>query len=149
MHFQTFHHWILRTVVVVFLIIVVKEKGLTLHLFANHVLLIIVASTTAITLPLLTAGKKRKTVPHAINMGINEDHLCTDDEEEKLMAGYGVKRGPRGALIPLSRPDLDARKLLERNNEDVLIGRSRKNRKNKKKQSRDEAMTDFARNNSR
>ena len=74
-----------------------------------------------------------------------QDHAPggTDDEADKLMAGYGVQRGPRGTLIPRNRPDLAAKREAARSGSD-LIGRGTKNRKNKKKQKRDSAVRDFA-----
>jgi len=49
-------------------------------------------------------------------------------------------RSKRGSLIPKQRPDLDAKHA----DKNVLIGRAKKNRKNKKKQNRDRALVEFA-----
>jgi hypothetical protein len=66
-------------------------------------------------------------------------------EADKLMEGYGYKRGPRGALIPRQRPDLEAKRAATP--ESYLLGRASKNRKSKKKQTRDQALHEFASNN--
>ena len=52
----------------------------------------------------------------------------------------GSMRGPRGGLIPKSRPDLNEKT----NDINALLTRGRKNRKNKKKQKRDVALKEFA-----
>jgi len=71
----------------------------------------------------------------------NRKEACdTDDEAEELMAGYGLQRGPRGALIPRHRPDIEAK----RTGTFLAVERARKNRKNNKKQSRDAAITEWA-----
>lgn len=62
-----------------------------------------------------------------------------DASEQELLAGYGVKRGPRGGLKPKFRPDLAARKFFSE-----LHGRATKNRHSKKKQMRDVAVKEFA-----
>jgi hypothetical protein len=58
---------------------------------------------------------------------------------------HRLARGPRGGLIPLHRPDLAAYRSLRANPEKELLLRGTKNRKNKKKQSRDEVVRSFAR----
>lgn len=67
-------------------------------------------------------------------------NIAGDAGEAQLMAGYGMKRGPHGGLIPLNRPDVDARQSMP----DEAIGRATKNRKNKKKQKRDEGLKEIA-----
>ena len=67
----------------------------------------------------------------------------TDDEADKLMAGYGYARGPRGSLIPKNRPDTNAKHEAARSGLDLLV-RGTKNRKNKKKQKRDSGIREFA-----
>ena len=62
-----------------------------------------------------------------------------DASEHDLLAGYGVKRGPRGGLTPKFRPDLAARKFFSE-----LHGRATKNRHSKKKQMREVALKEFA-----
>lgn len=52
-----------------------------------------------------------------------------------------LQRGPRGGLIPKSRPDLDAKLT----GVDAIFARGGKNRKNKKKQKRDVALKEFVR----
>lgn len=58
------------------------------------------------------------------------------------------KRGPRGGLTPKYRPDIDAKKISPTSStqqrDAYLFGRTSKCRKNKKKQKRDEALTEFA-----
>ena len=56
-----------------------------------------------------------------------------------------AKRGPRGGLIPLHRPDVIAAKSLRADPEKELLLRGTKNRKNKKKQMRDDALRVFSR----
>lgn len=62
-----------------------------------------------------------------------------DANAGQLMAGYGMKRGPHGGLIPRSRPDLEATSSIPE-----AINRAAKNRKNKKKQKRDEGLKAIA-----
>lgn len=64
-----------------------------------------------------------------------------DANADQLMAGYGMKRGPRGGLIPRTRPDVEARRL---STLPETVGRATKNRKNKKKQKRDEGLKEIA-----
>ncbi|KAL7545244.1 hypothetical protein ACHAWF_008597 [Thalassiosira exigua] len=54
------------------------------------------------------------------------------------------KRGPKGGIVPRKRPDLHAKHSLRNNRESETIQRGMKNRKNKKKQKRDEALRTFA-----
>jgi len=74
----------------------------------------------------------------------NDEELNTDDEADKLAAGYGMKRSPRGALIPLNRPDLEAKRAMQELDPENVLGRGTKRRKNKKKQMRDKALEGFA-----
>ena len=67
----------------------------------------------------------------------------SDEEADRLMAGYGLQRGPRGTIVPRNRPDVEAKRP-ERNNPVLeLFARASKNRKNKKKQNRDKAISEF------
>ena len=66
--------------------------------------------------------------------------LPRDADASQLMAGYGMKRGPHGGLIPRNRPDVDARRSMA----PEAIGRATKNRKSKKKQKRDEGLKAIA-----
>ena len=71
-----------------------------------------------------------------------------DADEEELMRGYGVKRSARGALIHRSRPDVVAREQAKNKGNafiSELIARASKNRKNKKKQSRDKNLQEAIR----
>jgi len=71
--------------------------------------------------------------------------LNTDDEANELIAGYGLQRGPRGGLIPKRRPDVEARNAEKEQDPTVkILRRGSKNRKNKRKQSRDIALKEFA-----
>jgi len=54
------------------------------------------------------------------------------------------KRGPRGGLVPKRRPDLQAKHSLRKDRDAEIIQRAMKNRKNKKKQTRDVALREFA-----
>lgn len=58
---------------------------------------------------------------------------------------YNPPRGPRGGLIPLHRPDVAAMRSMRANPEQELLHRGTKNRKNKKKQARDDALRVFSR----
>ncbi len=60
--------------------------------------------------------------------------------ESSSALGEDMKRGPRGGLIPKSRPDVDAKPT----GVTALLLRGRKNRKNNKKQKRDKALREFA-----
>lgn len=55
-------------------------------------------------------------------------------------------RSTRGAILPRRRPDLEAKRSI-RNTEQEVIQRGMKNRKNNKKQKRDEALVNFAKQN--
>lgn len=55
-------------------------------------------------------------------------------------------RSGRGAILPRRRPDLEAKRSI-RNTEQDVIQRGLKNRKNNKKQKRDKALVDFAKQN--
>ena len=54
-----------------------------------------------------------------------------------------LKRGPRGSIIPKMRPDLAAKNTLKSNYGEI-IQRAMKNRKNKKKQTRDAPLKKLA-----
>jgi len=58
------------------------------------------------------------------------------------------KRGPRGGIIPSIRPDIEAMQSLRSKPESELMLRASKNRKNKKKQTRDTALRNYASRNS-
>jgi hypothetical protein len=85
--------------------------------------------------PIVTraAGKKR---------ALEETKVEGDADASQLMAGYGMKRGPRGGLIPRNRPDVAAARSQSWIPE--AVGRATKNRKNKKKQTRDEGLKAIA-----
>ncbi len=55
----------------------------------------------------------------------------------KSDAQKGYKRGPRGGIVPKIRPDLAAKDYLKGSCYGEIIQRAMKNRKNKKKQTRD------------
>lgn len=55
-----------------------------------------------------------------------------------------MQRGPRGGIVPRTRPDLQAKKALRGNRDAEIIQRGMKNRKNNKKQKRDSSLTGFA-----
>jgi hypothetical protein len=78
------------------------------------------------------AGKKRAVA--------ETGGVARHAEANELMAGYGVRRGPRGGLIPRTRPDVDAR----RSKPPDAVGRATKNRKNNKKQKRDKGSKEIA-----
>ena len=69
--------------------------------------------------------------------------LIARQDPSKLYASRGVstvenlKRGPRGGIVPKIRPDLEAKTSLKSNSYGDIIQRAMKNRKNKKKQTRD------------
>ena len=67
-----------------------------------------------------------------------------DDSKVSPTDTSSFKRGQRGSIIPSKRPDLDAKKSLRSNPEEELMLRASKNRKNKKKQTRDSAIRSFA-----
>jgi hypothetical protein len=77
-------------------------------------------------------GKKRS---------IEDTVVAGDADANTLLAGYGMKRGPRGGLIPRNRPDVAAS---DRSRIPEAVARATKNRKNKKKQTRDEGLKAIA-----
>ncbi|KAL7505454.1 hypothetical protein ACHAXN_006569 [Cyclotella atomus] len=82
-------------------------------------------------------GPKRSIPTSFLDHGSNKRRLSYNDTPPK--------RGPRGGLVPLHRPDVAAMKTLRSNPETELLLRGTKNRKNKKKQMRDEALRVFSR----
>lgn len=80
---------------------------------------------------------KRSIPTSFLDHGSNKRRLSYNDTPPK--------RGPRGGLVPLHRPDVAAMKTLRSNPETELLLRGTKNRKNKKKQMRDEALRVFSR----
>jgi hypothetical protein len=62
----------------------------------------------------------------------------------KNNAQENLKRGPRGGIVPKMRPDLEAKKSLKGNCYGEIIQRAMKNRKNKKKQTRDAPLKQLA-----
>lgn len=77
--------------------------------------------------------------PKAADPGI----VKVDASEEELLRGYGVRRSINGTLIPRSRPDVEQG--ITNHSLAELFGRVSKNRKNKKKQSRDRNLQAIAR----
>lgn len=77
--------------------------------------------------------------PTSIKDSTKMEALPLDADAEELMAGYGMKSGPCGGLIPRNRPDVQARRSVSE-----VVGRALKNRKNKKKQNRDQGLTSIA-----
>ena len=63
------------------------------------------------------------------------------DDLDKILS-RNIKRSKRGALIPKERPDLDAKR--RQSESEKILTRGRKKRKNKKKQKRDLALTNFS-----
>ena len=89
-------------------------------------------------------SKSGRTTPQRRGDGMR-DPYDTDEEADRIMAGYGLMRGPRGSLVPKHRPDVEARREALRNDPDhELKGRASKNRSSKKKQKRDSAIREFA-----
>jgi hypothetical protein len=85
-----------------------------------------------------------RTTPQRKGNGMR-DPTDTDEEADRLMAGYGVMRGPRGSLVPKQRPDVEARREALRSDPLFeLKGRASKNRSSKKKQKRDSPVREFA-----
>lgn len=82
-------------------------------------------------------GPKRTIPTSFLDQGSNKRRQSYNDSSPK--------RGPRGGLVPLHRPDVAAMKTLRSNPEKELLLRGTKNRKNKKKQMRDEALRVFSR----
>jgi hypothetical protein len=77
--------------------------------------------------PRSTSSKARATVP--------SKHEASDEEADRLAAGYGMQRDSRGALVPLRRPDLEASQAQRGQSlEEYATARVQKNRKNKRKQ---------------
>jgi hypothetical protein len=78
--------------------------------------------------------------PTAVNDSTQMEALPLDADAEELMAGYGMKRSPRGGLIPRNRVDV----VQARQSVPEAVGRALKNRKNKKKQKRDQGLKSIA-----
>jgi hypothetical protein len=76
------------------------------------------------------------------NSSGNKRKSINDEQAYKRSKPDNAKRGPRGGIIPKTRPDIAARNSLGA--EDALIQRGMKQRKNKKKQARDRELTRFA-----
>ena len=70
----------------------------------------------------------------------------SNNVERKIFAfDHGPQRSNRGALIPKKRFDVEARNEEKKRNPSIgLLRRGSKNRKNKRKQSRDKALKEFA-----
>ena len=78
--------------------------------------------------------------PNVVDLSVH-----VDASEEELLRGYGVRRSIHGALIPRARPDVEQKRAGSNNNAIAeLFGRVSKNRKNKKKQSRDRNLQAIA-----
>lgn len=77
--------------------------------------------------------------PNAIGNALQVEALPEDANADELMAGYGMKRGPRGGLIPRNSFEAEARQSVTE-----VVGRALKNRKNKKKQKRDQGLKSIA-----
>jgi hypothetical protein len=73
--------------------------------------------------------------PNAICNTLQVEASPEDANADKLMAGYGMKRGPRGGLIPRNSFEAEARQSVTE-----VVGRGLKNRKNKKKQKCDQGL---------
>ncbi len=84
--------------------------------------------TTSVSNDNSSNNNKRKSINH--------------EQTFKRSKPNNSKRGPRGGIIPKTRPDVDARNSL--GEEAALIQRGMKQRKNKKKQARDRELTRFA-----
>lgn len=84
-----------------------------------------------------SSGPKRSIPTSFLDQGSNKRRQSYNDPSPK--------RGPRGGIVPLHRPDVAAMKTLRSNPEKELLLRGTKNRKNKKKQMRDEALRVFSR----
>ena len=72
----------------------------------------------------------------------NKRKSLNHEQTYKRSKADNSKRGPRGGIIPKTRPDIAAMNSLGA--EDALIQRGMKQRKNKKKQARDKELTRFA-----
>ncbi len=84
------------------------------------------------------AAKEATKRTREANNGSQEDESVHVARKSPKTKG---KRNPRGALIPKYRPDVEMRAT----GEEALLQRGGKNRKNKKKQKRDSAITEFCR----
>jgi hypothetical protein len=73
--------------------------------------------------------------PNAICNTLQVEASPEDTNADKLMAGYGMKRGPCGGLIPRNSFEAEARQSVTE-----VVGRGLKNRKNKKKQKCDQGL---------
>lgn len=80
-----------------------------------------------------------------MNFSENESNKRRRSYNDVSFNAQQQKRGPRGGLIPLHRPDLVAKRQLKANPDKELLLKGTKNRKNKKKQTRDEALRAFSR----
>lgn len=84
------------------------------------------------------SGAPKRPMPTSfLDSGSNKRRQSYSDSQPK--------RGPRGGLIPAHRPDVAAMKSIRSNPEKELLMRGTKNRKNKKKQMRDDALRVFSR----
>jgi len=82
-------------------------------------------------------NKKVAKFPRSVRQGTMVDQNSEEDADD-FAARYGFLRSASGALIPLSRPDLDAQRLQREGGFRAYVeARSRKNRKNKRKQAFD------------
>jgi hypothetical protein len=70
--------------------------------------------------------------PGKVNGGRSAGAVISGSDVQK-----GLKRGPRGGIVPKIRPDLAAKKSLKSDCYGEITQRAMKNRKNKKKQTRD------------
>ncbi len=80
----------------------------------------------------------------ATNKSSNKRVRLSNDSESPSSAKGNFKRGPRGGIIPSYRPDIDAKLSLRSKPNSELMQRASKNRKNKKKQARDDALRKYA-----
>jgi len=104
-------------------------------------------------IPLLHPGKvsiSAKRMGHTFSKSkLKQDvskstEATSNSSTSKRKSRISPKRSPRGALIPKFRPDAQ----IKSNGANGIIERGQKNRKNKKKQRRDQALGDFCRLNS-
>ncbi len=79
--------------------------------------------------------------PNSKKRSLEDTFIAGDAEANTLLAGYGMKRGPRGGLIPRNRPDVAA---ASQSRMPEAVARATKNRKSKKKQTRDEGLKAIA-----
>lgn len=101
-------------------------------------------------IPLLHPGKvsiSAKRVGHTFSKSqLKQDvSKSSSSTSSKRKSRVSQKRSSRGALIPKFRPDTQ----IKSNGANGIIERGQKNRKNKKKQRRDQALGDFCRLNSK